>query len=145
MVTTFRELRVYRETFLAARTIYFLSAKWPKEERYALTDQIRRSSRSVNANIAESWRKRRYQKHFISKLSDADAEVAETRAWLDFAVDYAYITDETYADLDATYDEIQAGLVAMMRDAPRWCGPAKNVREAMPTYFTDNDLPLTKK
>ena len=144
MVTKFRELRVYREAFLAARTIYHRSAEWPKEERYALTDQIRRSSRSVNANIAEAWRKRRYRKHFISKLSDADAEASETRVWLDFAVDYAYITNETYAELDTTYDQIQAGLVAMMRDAPRWCGPAKNVREEMPTYFTEDDLPLPK-
>jgi len=145
MVTTFRELRVYQEAFRAARTIYHLSAEWPKEERYALTDQIRRSSRSVNANIAEAWRKRRYRKHFISKLSDADAEAAETRAWLDFAVDYAYITDDTYAELDGTYDQIQAGLVAMMRDANRWCGPEKNVREEMPTYFADDTFPLSRK
>jgi len=144
MVTTFRELRVYREAFLAARSIYHFSAKWPKGERYSLTDQIRRSSRSVNANIAEAWRKRRYRKHFISKLSDADAEASETRAWLDFAVDYAYITDDQYADIDARYDQIQAGLVSMMRDASRWCSPAKNVREEMPIYFTDNDLPPIK-
>ncbi len=142
MVTTFRELRVYREAFLAARRIFHVSKQWPKEERYALTGQIRRSSRSVNANIAEAWRKRRYRKHFISKLSDADAEAAETRAWLDFAVDYAYISDEMYVDLDAAYDQVQSGLVAMMRDAPRWCGPAKTVREEMPTYFTDEKTPL---
>jgi hypothetical protein len=73
MVESFRELRVYKEAFLAARTIFRCTESWPQEERYALTDQIRRSSRSVFANVAEAWRKRRYPKHFISKLSDADA------------------------------------------------------------------------
>ena len=71
---------MYREAFRAARQIYDQSTDWPQVGRYALTDQIRRSSRSVNANIAEAWRKRLYPKHFISKLSDADAEAAETRS-----------------------------------------------------------------
>jgi four helix bundle protein len=73
LVKHFRELRVYRQGFAAASRIYKLSKRWPKEERYSLTDQIRRSSRSVCANVAEAWRKRRYPAHFVSKLSDADS------------------------------------------------------------------------
>lgn len=106
MVDSFRDLRVYRDAFRAAREIYGESADWPAVERYALTDQIRRSSRSVNANIAEAWRKRLYEKHFISKLSDADAEAAETRSWLDFALDHGYLTRKLYEELDDTYDKV---------------------------------------
>jgi len=82
----FRELRVYCQAFDAAMRIFELSKAWPMEERYSLTDQIRRSSRSVCENVAEAWRKRRYTAHFISKLSDADAEAGESQAWLDFAL-----------------------------------------------------------
>ena len=77
-VSRFEELRVYERAFELASQIFELSASWPKEERYALTDQVRRSSRSVCANIAEAWCKRRYPKHFVSKLSDAHGEAAET-------------------------------------------------------------------
>src|SRR5512139_588898 len=85
MVRHFRELRVYQDAFGAAMTIFRLSRSWPQEERYSVTDQIRRASRSASANIAEAWRKRRYPAHFTSKLSDADSETAETQAWLDYA------------------------------------------------------------
>ena len=81
-VREFKELRVYQQAYDAATEIFEHSKEWPKEETYSLTDQIRRSSRSVCANIAEAWRKRRYENHFVSKLSDADAEAAETRTWL---------------------------------------------------------------
>ena len=135
MVESFRDLRVYKNAFRAARTIFRHSESWPKEEKYALTDQIRRSSRSVFANVAEAWRKRRYPKHFISKLSDADAEAAETRAWLDAALDHDYIDESAYDDLDATYDQISGSLVKMMNDPDRWCGPADQVREQHSVYF----------
>jgi len=135
MVKRFRDLRVYREAFRAARTIYNLSRNWPKVERYALTDQIRCSSRSVAANIAEAWRKRRYPKHFISTLSTSDAEAAETRCWLDFAVDHGYIDRVAYEDLDARYNRIQGSLVKMMTNADTWCGPAKTVRDTQADYF----------
>ena len=141
MVESFRNLRVYQEAFRAARTIFRCSESWPKEEKYALTDQIRRSSRSVFANVAEAWRKRRYPKHFISKLSDADAEAAETRAWLDTALDHDYIDESTYDDLDATYDRISGSLVKMMTDPDRWCGPADQVQEEQAEYFTNTSLP----
>src|SRR5215468_1533680 len=81
------DLEVYRKAFEAAMRIYQLSKRFPKEETYSLTDQIRRSSRSVCANLAEAWRKRRYEAAFVSKLSDAETEAAETQVWLEFAVD----------------------------------------------------------
>ncbi len=134
MVERFRDLQVYRDAFRAARRIYDHSSEWPKEERYALTDQIRRSSRSVNANIAEAWRKRLYPKHFISKLSDADAEAAETRSWLDFALAHEYLPKSIYNELDDQYDKVQGSLVSMMNDPNRWCNPADSVQEPQSTY-----------
>jgi four helix bundle protein len=139
MVESFRDLRVYKDAFRAARTIFRCSESWPKEEKYALTDQIRRSSRSVFANVAEAWRKRRYPKHFISKLSDADAEAAETRAWLDTALDQNYIDESTYDDLDAMYDQISGSLVKMMTDPDRWCGPADRVDDKSVPYDLGDD------
>jgi len=111
--------------FEAAMKIYNLSKGWPKEEKYALTDQIRRSSRSVCANMAEAWRKRRYVAHFISKLSDSDSEAAETQSWLDFAMSCGYITDTNFRELDLVYENISGGLVKMMSEPNKWCGPAK--------------------
>jgi len=140
MIKRFRELRVYRDAFRAAQAIYEASQSWPREERYALTDQIRRSSRSVNANIAEAWRKRRYPKHFVSKLTDADAEAAETRAWLDFALGHHYISQKAYDDLDDQYDKIQGSLVKMMRSSDKWCGPA-SLREPPAPYIPDGIPP----
>ena len=94
MVEHVRELRVHQQACEAARTIDRLSKHWPKEERFSLTDRVRRSSRSARANIAEAWRRRHYQKHFISKLSDVDAETAETQNGLDFTLDCEYMTRE---------------------------------------------------
>jgi four helix bundle protein len=141
MVRSFRDLRVYREAFLAAREIYQLSRDWPKEERYALTDQIRRSSRSVAANVAEAWRKRRYPNHFVSKLSDSDAEAAETQSWLDFALDYGYVTREQYDDIDDRYDKIQGGLVSMMSNKDQWCGPSRVKEPSADYHGNSDDLP----
>jgi len=113
--------------------IFELSKAWPMEERYSLTDQIRRSSRSVCENVAEAWRKRRYTAHFISKLSDADAEAGESQAWLDFALRCGYLSQEDYADLDKRYETICGGLVRMMTEPEKWCGPAQ-LRETAPEY-----------
>ena len=90
-IRTHRELDVYKLAFQVAVEIYKLSSKFPKNETYSLTDQIRRSSRSVCANTAEAFRKRKYPKHFVSKLSDSEAEAAETQVWLDFALEFGYI------------------------------------------------------
>ena len=140
LVKHFKELRVYQQAFTAATHIYKLSKCWPKEERYSLTDQIRRSSRSVCANIAEAWRKRRYPAHFVSKLSDSDSEAAETQVWLDFALDCDYITQQDHDALYATYENVAGGLVKMMANPDAWCGPSK-LREPSAPYFPHTPIP----
>ena len=102
----FRELLAYQKAFNLSMEIFKISRLFPVEEKYSLTDQIRRSSRSVCANIAESYRKRRYVAHFISKLTDSDAENSETNVWLEFAFKCDYITKETYLDLSVKTIEI---------------------------------------
>jgi four helix bundle protein len=116
----FRELRVYQSAFELAVEIYTLSKGFPVEERYSLTDQIRRSSRSVAANIAEAWRKRRYSNSFVSKLSDADAEAAETSVWLDFAREFGLLTEEQFARLFDRYDHVCSQLAIMMASPEKW-------------------------
>ncbi len=116
----FRELDVYQLAIGSAMRIFELSKRFPTEEKYSLTDQIRRSSRSVCSNIAEAWRKRRYPNAFVSKLSDADAEAAETQVWLELAIKCGYL-DSTLADeLEAAYDHILGKLVNMMTHPEQW-------------------------
>ncbi|WP_317236597.1 four helix bundle protein [Flavobacterium fragile] len=98
-IATHKDLRVYQAAFQAAMVIYQLSKSFPAEEKFSLTDQIRRSSRSVCANLAEAFRKRRYPKNFVSKLSDCESEAAETHVWLDFALACDYVTIEEYEKL----------------------------------------------
>jgi four helix bundle protein len=121
IVKDFRELRVYQSAFEAAMVIYRASRRWPNEERYSLTDQVRKSSRSICANIAEAWRKRRYPASFVSKLSDADAEAGETLAWLDFAEACEFLTAVERQQLTNEYDHICAQLVLMMNQSDKWC------------------------
>ncbi len=102
----YKDLIAYKKGFSLAMEIFKVSKSFPKEETYSLTDQIRRSSRSVCANIAEAYRKRRYVKHFISKLTDSDGENSETSTWLDFALECEYITKETHLDLNDKAVEI---------------------------------------
>ncbi len=109
LIKHFRELDVYKAAFTFQQMIFELSKKWPAEERYALTDQVRRSSRSIGANLAESWAKRRYPAHFLSKLTDADGELQETRHWINSAKTCCYLSDEQAAELDE-----QAGAVGGM-------------------------------
>lgn len=134
-IDRFEKLRMYQQAFEAAMEIFKTSSKWTKEERCALTDQVRRSSRSVCANIAEVWRKRRYRKHFISRLSDADAEAAETRTWLRFA--HRYPADSDFETLDQTYDRICGGLVLMIQEPGKWCGSSGSIREFASEYHHD--------
>ena len=134
LIRHFRNLRVYRAAFQAAMRVFELSKSWPREERYSLTDQARRSSRSVCGCIAEAWRKRRYPKHFVSKLTDSDSEAGETQAWLDFALHCGYLGREDFDGLDERYEEISRGLASMMSDADRWCDPSTVVREDEPPY-----------
>ena len=124
-VRDFRELRVYQAAFAAAADIHQLSKRWPPEERYSLTDQIRRSSRSVCANIAEAWRKRRYEAMFTAKLSDSDAESAETIVWLDFARHFGYVSETDTLRLTKSYEEVCAQLTDMIHNAATWCSARK--------------------
>ena len=114
------DLPVYQTGFEAAREVFLLSKTFPKEERYSLTDQVRRSSRSVCANIAEAWRKRRSEKFFVSTLVIAEGEAAETQVWLQFAVDCGYLTSEQARPLYAKYDEILAQLVHLIENPKPW-------------------------
>ena len=140
VVKHFRELRVYREAFDVAMRIFECSKEWPKEERYSLTDQIRRSSRSVCEQIAEAWRKRRYVAHFRSKLTDADSEVAETQSWLQFALSCGYISSTLFEECDGAYEKISGGLVNMMANAGQWCMSHNEVREDGVDYRVTGDL-----
>lgn len=115
-----RELEVYQMAFEAAMKIFELSKKFPKEEIYSLTDQIRRSSRSVCSNLAEAWRKRRYPAAFVSKLSDAEAEAAETQVWLEFAVKCDYLDAKTARELYRTYENVIGKIVNMLWHPEQW-------------------------
>ncbi len=119
-IQSHRELEVYQLAFEAAMQIFEVTKKFPAEERYSLTDQIRRSSRSVCANLAEAWRKRRYAGAFVNKLSDSEAEAAETQTWLEFAVKCDYLDAETGRSLYRTYDHVLGKLVNMIRDPSPW-------------------------
>ena len=114
------DLEVYKKAFDAAMLIFQASKKFPKEETYSLTDQIRRSSRSVCANLAEAWRKRRYKAAFIAKLSDAESEAAETQVWLEFATKCSYLQHDRASHLYQAYDEILRMLVAMINKPQSW-------------------------
>lgn len=120
-VKDYKELKVYQLAFESAMRVYDLSKKWPSEEKYSLTSQIRRSSRSVCGNIAEAWRKRLYPAHFVTKLSDSDAEAAESEVWLDFAFKCKYINKNDHAELHDNYDYICRMLSKMMADPGAWC------------------------
>ena len=119
-VKVHQDLEVYGRAFDAAMDIFELSRGFPKHEVYSLTDQIRRSSRSVCANLAEAWRKRRYRAAFISKLSDVEAEAAETQVWLQFAVRCGYLEREAGGALYQRYDRILATVVGMIRHPETW-------------------------
>jgi four helix bundle protein len=114
-INSAKELRVYKAAYALAMDIFSVSKKWPKEERYSLTDQIRRSSRSVCANLSEAWAKRRYEAHFISKLTDSDAENSETSTWLCFARDGGYLTDQEYKKLNDNCRTAGAMLGSMIK------------------------------
>lgn len=128
MIQGHQELEVYRLAFDAAMRIFALTKAFPREEVYSLVDQIRRSSRSVCANIAEAWRKRRYGAAFVSKLSDAEAEAAETQVWLQFSVECGYLAQETGQELHQAYDYIIGKLVNMIANPRPWLLPRRNAR-----------------
>jgi four helix bundle protein len=138
LIRDFKELRTYRLGFDGAMRIFENSKTWPKEERYSLTDQVRRSSRAVCSNMAEGWQKRLYVGTFVSKLSDSNAEAAETLVWLDFAVSCGYLDRHVRAELEKDYRQIIGGLTKMMAEAETWCGPS-TLREESGTYHAVNE------
>ena len=128
LIKTHRDLEVYKESFDLAMKIFQESRSFPKEERYSLTDQMRRSSRSVCANLAEAWRKRRYEASFISKLSDAEAEAAETQVWLEFAVQCGYLESGTGQELLASYENIIGKIINLINNPQPWLLPGAKRR-----------------
>ena len=119
-MSSFRDLIVYTKAFSLLMDIFFLTKTFPKEETYSLVDQIRRSSRSVFASVAEAYKKRKYPNHFISKLSDADMENGETQAWLDASLACSYITQEKFEELDNLSEEITRLLIYMMNNPDKF-------------------------
>lgn len=119
-IRSHRDLDVYQLAFDVAMRIFGLSKSFPKEEKFSLTDQIRRSSRSVCSNIAEAFRKRRYPKSFIAKLNDAEGEAAETQTWIDFAFRCNYLQDSIAEEMNKTYDRIIGKLVVMSNQPENW-------------------------
>ena len=135
-VTSFRDLIVYRKARELSLEIFRLTKRFPKEEAYSLTDQIRRSSRSMGAQIAEAWAKRRYEKHFISKLTDCDGEQQETQHWIEVALDCEYISQEEAKDLLEKCSEVGRLLGGMMAKAEQFCNPSPyQTREEQADYF----------
>jgi four helix bundle protein len=134
---SFRDLMAYQKARQLAREIFLLTKTFPKEEMYSLTDQIRRSSRSIGAQIAEAWAKRRYEAHFISKLTDADGEQQETQHWIETALDCEYIKKEQASSLNSRYAEIGRLIAGMTAKSSMFCGaPTYTVSEQAAEYFT---------
>ncbi len=119
-IRSYKDLRVYQTAMDSAMQVFELTKGFPPEEKFAMMDQVRRSSRSVCTNLAEAWRKRRYAAHFTSKLSDAEAEAEETRVWLEFAFRCRYLSRRVVDQLDDQYDKILAQLVLMISNPKQW-------------------------
>jgi len=120
-INSFRDLRVYVEACALDLAVFKQTQTFPKEELYSLTDQVRRSSRSIGANLAEAWAKRRYPSHFVSKLTDSDGELQETRHWISRAVAYGYLNQEDMRVLELQCDSIGAKLGRMIQNPDRFC------------------------
>lgn len=119
-IKSHRDLRVYQGAMDAAMRVFRATKSFPLEEKYALVDQVRRSSRSVCANLAEAWRKRRYPAAFVAKLNDAEGEACETQVWIDFAKQCRYLDAGTCRELDQLYDHVLAQLVRMVDEPRKW-------------------------
>jgi four helix bundle protein len=119
-IRTHKDLETYKLAFEASQEIFYLTKKFPKEETYSLTDQISRSSRSVCANLAEAFRKRKYPKSFVAKLCDCEAEAAETQVWLDFSLSCEYIDQVVYKELYEKYENVLGKLVNMALYPEKW-------------------------
>jgi four helix bundle protein len=119
-INNYKELRVYQNAMEAAMKIFEITKTFPPEEKYSMVDQMRRSSRSVCANLAEAWRKRRYKAAFVAKLNDAESEACETQVWIEFAQRCGYLEQASADELDRSYNRIIGQLVTMIGDADKW-------------------------
>jgi four helix bundle protein len=136
----FRDLAVYQKARKVSRAIFEISKGFPKEETYSLTDQIRRASRSIGAQIAEAWAKRRYERHFVSKLTDADAEQMETQHWIDEAYDCQYVNQKQKEELTAELMEVGRMLNSMIDKAHLFCGQSDLIiHDETVDYLADTD------
>jgi four helix bundle protein len=141
---SFRDLKVYQAAREAAQLVFEYSKGFPREERYSLTDQIRRSSRAVKAMIAEAWARRRYKAAFVNKIDEALGEAYETQSWLDDALDIEYVSKEKFDDLDNRYNAIGGMLSRMIDRADDFCKYAPSTdyrsvtREGEESPFTDH-------
>jgi len=135
VVESYRELVVYQRQRELARRVFELSKRFPAEERYALTDQVRRASRSIGAQIAEAWAKRGYARHFVSKLSDANAEQQETEHWIATAADCGYLSPADLQELSTLCAEIGRMLHSMKARAATFCPTSSIIREDAPDEF----------
>jgi four helix bundle protein len=119
-IRSFKELRVWQNAMEATMLVFELTKRFPAEERYSLTDQFRRASRSVASNVAEAWRKRRYAAAFISKLNDAEGEAAESQTWIEVSRRCCYLSEQDATDLDQRYEQILGQLVSMIEQPEAW-------------------------
>ena len=142
---SFRDLNVYKLAREQAKAVFELSKSFPKEERYSLTDQIRRSSRAVSAMIAEAWARRRYKAAFVNKIDEALGEATETQAWLDHALDADYLTQKQFTILDTRCQSIGAMLARMIDRADDFCknAPNKDYRSSNQSDDRKNHSPFT--
>jgi len=120
-IESFKDLIVYQKAYKLAMEIFEISKSFPKEEKFSLTDQIRRSSRSVTSCIGEAWAKRRYEKAFVNKLTDSLGEENETEVWLDYSKDCEYISGDDRRRLTNEYEEVHKMLISMINNPDKWC------------------------
>ena len=119
-ITSHKDLRVYQRSFDLGMRVFEITKRFPNDEKYSLSDQVRRSARSVSGNIAEAWRKRRYPKSFVAKLTDSEGEAAETQVWLDYALACGYMDEETHSSMVNEYDQLLGMLVTMIINPDKW-------------------------
>jgi four helix bundle protein len=144
--SSFRDLIVYRKARELSLSIFKITKRFPKEETYSLTDQIRRSSRSIGAQIAEAWAKRRYEKHFVSKLTDSDGEQQETQHWVETALDCEYISQADANTLLEKCFEIGRLLGGMIAKSEQFCNPSPyQVRDDQAKYFVNSTTKVKRE
>ena len=117
----FKDLIVYKKSYKLAIDLFYVTKDFPKDEKFSLTDQIRRSSRSVPVNIAESWAKRKYTKAFVNKITDALGEEFETEVWLKMSLDFSYLIQKVYDEFSMEYDEVRKMLISIMNNPEKFC------------------------